>query len=192
MQTAFFTIRANFNGPADSENLKPLIMTAPRPVVVREIEIRLEWYMDIIEAALGGASCAADITYLPHGMAYSTFSNSDDVDYFNWDYGEQSYERGNWVLWNDIVHIPTYLDLLEEEYHPMQHKLSRHELVRTYQYMNTNDRLVFKIETEWPLLVVELAYPTVLVEGTIKIVYSSSITITGVEVGEAGGSCGTA
>lgn len=178
MQTQFFTIRSIFNGPADGEELKPIILLAPKPIVVHELEIRLEYYMDIIEAALGGASLAADVTYLPHGMEYSNFSNADDVDYFNFDFGEQSYLRGQWVLWHDYVHIPVYIDALEEEYHPMQHQLSRHDVVRVNQSMNTNDRLVFKIETEWPLLVIGIGFPSVLVEGTIKIVYSSSITIT--------------
>jgi len=190
METQFVTIRSNFAGIPDTDDFKPIILSAPKPLIVHSIEVKLEYYMDVFDAALGGASVATDITYLPRGLAYSDFSNADDVDYFDFDHVQLSYFRGEWVLWNDFVHVPTYLDALEEEYHPMQHILSRHETVYPNQRMNTADRLVFKADTRWPLLVIAIGNPTVLIEGTIKIVYSSSITITGVEVGEAACACG--
>jgi len=190
METQFVTIRSNFAGIPDTSDFKPIILLAPKPITVHSIEVTLEYYMDVFDAALGGASIATDITYLPRGLQYSDFSNADDVDYFDFDHVQLSYLRGEWVLWADFVHIPSYLDALEEEYHPMQHTLSRRSIVHLNQRMNTADRLVFKADTRWPLLVINIGNPTVLIEGTIKIVYSSSITITGVAVGEAACACG--
>lgn len=188
-QVAFTTIRQLFAGPTDSEETRPIVLLARKPIVVTEIDVKYELYMDPIEAALGGADFIASVQYFPHGYEYGNGSASD-VNSFDFDNEAESYERGEFILWDDVAHIPVYIDALEEEYHPMQHTLSRGFRVKVNQAMRDKDALVFMAETNQPIDAIELFPPIVAVFGRVKIVYYSSCVSPEGVVGAAAPTCG--